>query len=132
MVIHACGKGNLRESNIKNYRQTEFIEDMATAYACADVIVARAGSGTVFEILAKKKPSVLIPLEEQTRGDQMENAQYFTARGLCHTLFERRLNALPQAIENALLDKEMHARLQESGFTSGNAIVLRALQGEYR
>ena len=132
VVIHACGKGNLIESNIKNYRQTEFIEDMATAYACADVIVARAGSGTVFEILAKKKPSVLIPLEGQTRGDQMENAQYFTARGLCHTLFERRLNALPQAIENALLDKEMHARLQESGFTSGNAIVLRALQGEYR
>lgn len=130
VVIHACGKGNVVDSNIPNYRQTEFIEDMGTAYACADVIVARAGSGTVFEILAQKKPSVLIPLEGQTRGDQMENARYFTARGLCHTLFERYLNVLPKAIEDALLDTEMQTRLQESGFNSGTATVLRALQGE--
>ena len=132
VVIHACGKGNVIDSNIQNYHQTEFIEDMATAYACADVIVARAGSGTVFEILAKKKPSILIPLEGQTRGDQMENARYFAQKGLCYTLFERRLNTLPQAIEKVLLDKELLARLQESGFTSGNATVLRALQGERR
>ena len=130
VVIHACGKGNVVDSNIKNYRQIEFIEDMGLAYACTDVVVARAGSGTVFEILALKKPSVLVPLEGQTRGDQMENAQYFTNRGLCHTLFERRLNDLPQAIERALSDTNMLSRLQESGFTSGNATVLQALQGE--
>lgn len=132
VVLHACGKGNVVESNVKNYRQMEFIEDMGTAYACADLIVARAGSGTVFEIVALKKPSLLIPLEGQTRGDQVENARYFSARGLCHVLRQNRLNELPQAIEKASLDGRMQTRLAESGYHSGNATVLRYLLGERR
>ena len=132
VVLHACGKGNVVESNVKNYRQTEFLNDMGTAYACADLVIARAGSGTVFEILALKKPSILIPLESQTRGDQVENARYFSARGLCRVLRQHRLDELPQAVENALIDGRMKTRLAESGYTPGNATVLRYLRSEPR
>lgn len=126
-VLHVCGKGNLQESNLKNYEQTEYVSDMGTAYAAADVVVSRAGAGTVFELLALKKPAVLVPLEGQTRGDQAENAAYFAEKGLCKVLPQAHLNDLPRAIENALSDKEMKARLDESAFTPANALILRTL-----
>ncbi len=130
VIIHVCGKGNLAPTTLKNYYQTEFIEDMGEAYACADLVVARAGSGTVFEIMALRKPAVFIPLEGQTRGDQLENAKYFTDRGLCYTLRQSHLQELPKRIEKVMTDTALHARLAESNYTPGNATVLRALTGK--
>ena len=130
VVLHVCGKGNVVETNIKNYRQYEFVNDMGTLYACADVVVSRAGAGAIFEILALKKPSLLIPLVGQTRGDQAENAAYFEQRGLCHVLPQTRLDELDKAIENVLLDDGLKTRLAERAFRAGNATILRALQGK--
>ncbi|MBR2329680.1 MAG: hypothetical protein IKA40_00375, partial [Clostridia bacterium] len=130
VVLHACGKGNAVESNVKNYRQVEFFEDMGTAYACADLIVARAGSGTVFEIVALKKPSLLVPLAGQTRGDQAENAAYFQSKGLCRVLNQSRLHLLADEIEQTVLDDGLKARLQDSSFTSGNRKILQTLLQE--
>lgn len=127
-VLHICGRGNMVESTLKNYHQFEFIADMGMAYACADLVISRAGAGTVFELLALKKPALLIPLEGQTRGDQMENAAYFQKKGLCHVLQQKELSTLPQAIESALQDEEMQKRLQENPFHSGNACILTELK----
>ncbi len=130
VIIHVCGKGNLAPTTLKNYYQTEFIEDMGGAYACADLVISRAGSGAVFELIALKKPAILIPLEGQTRGDQMENAKYFTDRGLCYTLRQNRLDLLPKTIEKILQDTTLIQRLNESHYASGNATVLSALRSE--
>jgi UDP-N-acetylglucosamine--N-acetylmuramyl-(pentapeptide) pyrophosphoryl-undecaprenol N-acetylglucosamine transferase len=127
-VLHICGKGNLVNSRIQNYVQIEFAEDMGEVYALADVVVCRAGAGTLFELLALKKPALVIPLEGQTRGDQLQNADYFKHRGLCHVLHQNDLKALPQAIERTLLDDGLKARLTQSGFTCGNERILTALQ----
>ncbi|MBQ8295715.1 MAG: UDP-N-acetylglucosamine--N-acetylmuramyl-(pentapeptide) pyrophosphoryl-undecaprenol N-acetylglucosamine transferase [Clostridia bacterium] len=128
VVLHVCGKGNLQRCNVKNYRQFEFISDMGMAYACADLIVSRAGSGTVFEILALKKPSILIPLEGQTRGDQKENAAYFSEKGLCVTLPQAQLEKLPETIADAIENKPLLQRLKDSGYNQGNEIILRELR----
>ncbi len=128
VILHACGKGNVIESNLKNYRQEEFITDMGMAYACADLIISRSGAGTVFEILALKKPAVLIPLEGQTRGDQVENAKYFLDKGLCYVLSQDELELLPKQIEQALADRGLKERLLSSSFTSGNKEILKALR----
>ena len=128
IVLHVCGKGNIQRCNIKNYHQFEFIADMGMAYACADLIISRAGAGTIFEILALKKPSILIPLEGQTRGDQKENAAYFTKKGLCYTLPQSKLELLSQTVECVLSDAELQRRLNASAYTSGNAIILRELK----
>ena len=48
--------------------------EMKNAYAASDVIVARAGSGTIFEISAMGKPSILIPLPEAAQNHQLKNA----------------------------------------------------------
>ena len=127
-VLHICGRGNTVESASANYRQMEFIKDMGMAYACADLVISRAGAGTIFELLALQKPSILIPLEGQTRGDQMENAAYFQKKGLCHVLKQSELSTLPQAIETALQDEEMQKRLQKNSFHSGNDCILTELK----
>ena len=127
-VLHVCGKGNLVENNLKNYRQFEFIADMGTAYACADLVISRAGAGTVFELLALKKPAILVPLEGQTRGDQAENAAYFEAKGLCKVLKQDLLFTLPQAVEEAFADGEMQRRLNESDFHRGNERILQKIR----
>ena len=127
-VLHVCGKGNIVETTFKNYRQFEFIADMGRAYACADLVIARAGAGTVFELLALKKPSILVPLEGQTRGDQAENAAYFEGKGLCRVLKQSLLFTLPHAVKEAFADEKMKARLQENTFQSGNERILSELK----
>ena len=127
VVLHACGKGNLIKSKDKRYLQFEFIEDMGMAYACADGVVSRAGSGTVFEILALKKPALFIPLEGQTRGDQMENAEYFMFKGLCHTLRQDELSALPAAVDLLMQDEKLKMRLDCADFRCGNERILQEI-----
>ncbi len=124
LVLHVCGKGNVLQTTVKNYRQFEFVKDMGGAYALADLVVARAGAGTIFELLALKKPSLLIPLEGATRGDQKENAAYFERRGLCRVLPQSKLDLLPQAIDEAFCDEGLKTRLSECGYGAGNARIL--------
>ena len=96
-VAHLCGKGNLDESlnNVPGYRQFEYMrEEMAHIYAMSDVIVSRAGSNTLCEILALKKPALLIPYPKgASRGDQILNAESFRARGMCHVLMQENMTA---------------------------------------
>jgi len=127
-ILHVCGKGNTVDCNMANYRQFEFIADMGMAYASADLILSRAGAGTVFEILALKKPALFVPLEGQTRGDQLENAAYFHSKGLCRVLRQRHLFRLPEEIEAAFEDVTLKNRLLESNFTSGNDVILREMR----
>ena len=127
-ILHVCGKGNVIDSDVKNYRQFEFISDMGGAYACADGIICRAGAGAVFEVLALKKPTIFIPLEGQTRGDQLENANYFQRKGLCRVLRQSRLSALSEEVNALFSDEELKKRLQESDFTSGNAVIINELE----
>lgn len=71
-VIHQTGKGkDLAELEAigGTYHVLEFIFNMATAYAAADVVVARAGMGTIQELAFLNKPSVLIPIPNNQQED---------------------------------------------------------------
>ena len=123
-VLHVCGKGNLVHATYPRYRQYEFVSDMGTLYAAADLVISRAGAGTVFELLALKKPSILIPLVGATRGDQQQNANYFYRKGLCRILPQAELSKLSQEIDAALSDVEMKTNLLNSNYAQGNARIL--------
>ena len=127
-VLHVCGKDNIIESRVKGYLQFEFIKDMGAAYACADLIISRAGSGTVFEILALKKPAIFVPLEGQTRGDQVENAEYFLKKGLCYVLRQNQLDRLPATIDTAFEDNDLKERLSLTNLGCGNQIILTEIR----
>jgi UDP-N-acetylglucosamine--N-acetylmuramyl-(pentapeptide) pyrophosphoryl-undecaprenol N-acetylglucosamine transferase len=115
---------------LSHYKQFEFIADMGMAYAAADVVVCRSGAGAAFECLALKKPTVFVPLEGQTRGDQWENATYFYKRGLCYLLPQKKLSRLCETVDKALADDGLRERLLTSGYASGTQAVLQAIRRE--
>lgn len=94
-IIHICGKGNVDESLVqKGYRQYEFIKGELPHYlAMTDFVISRAGSNSIFEFLALKKPMLLIPLSrEASRGDQILNANSFVKQGYAIKLEEEELD----------------------------------------
>lgn len=129
-ILHLCGKGNLMENPPVGYIQREFETDMGSAYACCDVVLSRAGSNTVFEILALKKPAVLVPLQRGSRGDQLENAAYFCKRNLCKMLPESELDHLPATLTETLCDGKLKSALGASGIQSGTPAILDLIKTE--
>lgn len=94
-VIHLCGQGNLDESlvGIEGYVQYEYIkQELADLFALADVVVSRAGANAICEILALRKPNLLIPLSAAaSRGDQILNAESFKQQGFSLVLREEEI-----------------------------------------
>lgn len=110
-VLHICGKGNLAAEleGTPGYKQFEYLtEALPDAYACADILLSRAGSNSLSEILALKKPALLIPYHSG-RGDQLLNARSLQERGLAHVMVQSDLNAqsLPPAIDALWEDREL-------------------------
>jgi UDP-N-acetylglucosamine--N-acetylmuramyl-(pentapeptide) pyrophosphoryl-undecaprenol N-acetylglucosamine transferase len=58
---------------LPGYHQVEYVDGMEQAYAAADLLIARAGAGTVCELAAVGLPSVLVPLPIGN-GEQRLNA----------------------------------------------------------
>lgn len=88
-IVHICGSKHTTGLKKDGYREVPFIEDMSLAYGAADLVISRAGSNTVFELLSLKKPTLFIPLSKKaSRGDQILNANYFAALGLCKVMYE--------------------------------------------
>ena len=115
-VLHVCGKGNLDASleNTPGYKQFEYLSDeLPDAFACADIMLSRAGSNSLSELMALCKPALLIPYHSG-RGDQVLNANSLKARGLAHVMPQSELTAesLPPAIDALWADRELlHQRL---------------------
>ncbi len=63
------------DSPPQNIKIHEFIKDMASAYAAADLVVSRSGATTVAEICIAGKPSILVPLPAAANNEQYENAR---------------------------------------------------------
>lgn len=93
-VIHQCGEKNFKEvraeANVttkeplkKYYHLFPFFkeEELKQAYAASDLIVSRAGSGSIFEIAAVGKPAILIPLPRAAQDHQVKNAYAYTKNG---------------------------------------------------
>lgn len=96
-VIHICGKGNLDESliGLQGYVQYEYVDaPLKHLFAAADLVISRAGANSICEILALRKPNILIPLSAAaSRGDQILNAKSFEKQGYSTLLEEESLNS---------------------------------------
>jgi len=101
-LIHQCGEKNYEEVRAeekimitkdleKYYHLFPFLkeEELKKAYAICDLIVSRAGAGTIFEIAALGKPSILIPLSGAAQDHQLKNAYTFAASGATKVLEEK-------------------------------------------
>ena len=95
-VIHLCGKGNLDEqlTGKKGYVQFEYIsKELRDLFALSDLVISRAGANAICELLALKKPNILIPLSKAaSRGDQILNAKSFKKNGFSYVIEEEELS----------------------------------------
>jgi UDP-N-acetylglucosamine--N-acetylmuramyl-(pentapeptide) pyrophosphoryl-undecaprenol N-acetylglucosamine transferase len=66
-----------------------FIADMPSAFAQADLVVCRAGAGTVAELAAAGKPSILVPLPTAADEHQLRNAEAFARAGAAQLILDR-------------------------------------------
>ena len=131
-VIHQCGEKSYATikkevSVIINkelepfYRLYSFLEesDLRQSYAAADLIIGRAGSGTIFEIAASGKPSVLVPLPEAAQNHQLKNAYAYQESGGSMVIEENNfssnffLQKLISLFENPEKLKEMSKKAKE-------------------
>lgn len=94
-IIHLCGKNNLDNNiNKDGYYQLEYAtNELSHLLAVSSLVVSRAGSNSICELLALKKPNLLIPLSKNaSRGDQILNANSFKNQGFSNVLYEEDLS----------------------------------------
>lgn len=107
-VIHQTGNKNqddipeISEKLSGSYRQFPFIyEQMPHVIDYADVVLSRAGANSLWECAVLNKPMVLVPLcGSGTRGDQVDNAEYFEKKGAAIVLKGEYVSS--QGLKNAL------------------------------
>lgn len=134
-VLHLCGKGNLDESlkDLPGYCQKEFLSaEMPDALAVADIVLSRAGSNTLSELLALHKPMLLVPYPlGASRGDQIENAKSYQRQGLAHVLMQEDMT--PETLTQSLLEllsqrQELARTLEAYPVKDGTDAVLELIE----
>lgn len=110
-VVHLCGKDKLDPSvSAEGYKQYEYIrEELKDLLAAADIVVSRAGANAICELLALRKPNVLIPLSKNaSRGDQILNANSFARQGFSAVIEEEDITdeALLTLIRNTFANRQ--------------------------
>ncbi|HQK63558.1 MAG TPA: undecaprenyldiphospho-muramoylpentapeptide beta-N-acetylglucosaminyltransferase [Candidatus Staskawiczbacteria bacterium] len=137
-IVHICGKGNIDESiKFDNYRQFEFIgEQFPNVLAMSQMVVARAGSNSIFEFLFMKKPMILIPLPlKSSRGDQILNAKIFKDKGYCEVINDEDLEnvSLENVIRMIYSNKDHYINnMQDINFSDNAKKVYKFIIKRYR
>ena len=133
-VLHIAGKNNLDPalSDTPGYRQFEYVsEELKDYFALADIMVSRAGANAICEILALRKPNVLIPLSAKaSRGDQILNARSYEKQGYSRVLEEEALSrdTLLAAVRETYADRARYlAAMEAGGSANGVAQVMSVL-----
>ena len=107
-VVHQTGPSDLDNVKIAYQRLgikahvLPFIDDMAGVYAEADFVIGRAGAGTVSEITALGKPSLLIPYPYAANNHQMLNAKVLERHGAAVVIEDK--DATPESMLGALTE----------------------------
>ncbi|UKI54541.1 MAG: UDP-N-acetylglucosamine--N-acetylmuramyl-(pentapeptide) pyrophosphoryl-undecaprenol N-acetylglucosamine transferase [Treponema succinifaciens] len=114
IVVHQTGKKFAQEnpdimsSGDDSYKPYEFIfNEMVSVIQSADIIISRAGANSLWECAVCSKPMILIPLcGAGTRGDQVDNAEYFSSKGAA-IAFDREKMQQKENLLNALSEMKI-------------------------
>jgi UDP-N-acetylglucosamine--N-acetylmuramyl-(pentapeptide) pyrophosphoryl-undecaprenol N-acetylglucosamine transferase len=141
-ILHQSGERNYDEVCIKqkamgcrNYHVRAYIDEMALAYAAADLVVARCGASTVAEVTCVGLPAIFVPYPYAYADHQTYNGKFVARRGAALLIPEKELTAekLVDAITKLMTSPETLAKMREASKSLGkpNAakdIVSLALQ----
>ena len=131
-VWHQTGAGN--EKNVlesyKNFdllgervKVSEFIDDMASAYQWADVVICRAGALTVSELAMAAKPAVFVPLPHAVDDHQTKNAQYLVSQGAAKILAQHEFNGttLAQMLNSLFISDKVIQSMSKAAHDAAHA-----------
>lgn len=126
-IIHQTGKKDwekVKEAYDRSglsARVEPFIHDMADVYAVADLVISRAGAGTLSELAVVRKPSILIPFPFAT-GHQEKNAKAFVDSGAAEMILDRELTGavLAERVGSLLSDPRRLAEMADAAGRRGH------------
>ncbi|HVU75412.1 MAG TPA: UDP-N-acetylglucosamine--N-acetylmuramyl-(pentapeptide) pyrophosphoryl-undecaprenol N-acetylglucosamine transferase [Candidatus Paceibacterota bacterium] len=129
-VIHQTGNENLEEvsgvanlvlkaaPNLERYRPFGLLNALALRMAAgvANLVVARAGSGTIFEVASWGLPAILVPIPEDISHDQTHNAFSYARSGAATVLEQKNLtpHLLSAEIDRIMNDREKMAQMSQA------------------
>ena len=115
ILLSGKGKGIRAPELADGFCSFEYVDqELPHLFALASVVVSRAGANAIFEFLALKKPMLLVPLVQGSRGDQVHNARSFVESGFAKLLLEKDCQGpqggelLYQAIASLIAEKEQY------------------------
>lgn len=133
-IIHQTGEKNFRALEKENYYGVPFFnEELAHIFALSDLVVSRAGAGALWEFAAAGLPSLLIPLESGSRGEQVRNAEVFVEKE-CSLMLrgkidgETFLDTIANIVDNEKKLAGMKAAAAEAGKSDGAALISRIIE----
>jgi len=114
-VTLISGIGKKIDYNHENFEQFQFLsaETLTKKINESDLVISRAGSNSLFEILSAKKPSIIIPLPSVARNHQFLNAKYFEEKKLLKILeqnaetSEKLTNLINKTINNQVITNSL-------------------------
>lgn len=134
-VIHLCGKDKTDASlnHLKGYVQFEYVkEELKDLFALTDIVISRAGANAICELLALRKPNLLIPLSANaSRGDQILNARSFERQGFSIVLEEEELDnkLLLESIQKLYRDRDAYIKaMNNSSQQDSISTILQLIQ----
>lgn len=122
VIRHQAGRGRIEETqeayvSAKLHAQIdEFIDDMAEAYAWADLVICRAGALTVSELAAAGVAAVCVPLPTAADDHQTRNAEWLVHTGAARLMPQAELTSAGLAQQlNDILDRDVLREMAEKG-----------------
>lgn len=131
-VVHLCGKGKMDNLLLSTpgYKQFEYIKsELKDLFAMTDLVISRAGANAICELLALKKPNILIPLPAaSSRGDQILNAKSFETQGFSIVIDEGDLTTelLVEKVQALYADRQ---KVKETMDNSGQMDSIETIMG---
>lgn len=135
-VIHICGKEKIDNLllNVPGYKQFEYVKaELKDLFALADVVISRAGANAICELLALRKPNVLIPLSaKSSRGDQILNARSFESQGFSLVIDEDDLidSILVEKVHEVYFSRQMYMDAMDKSNQLGSIQTIMKLIGD--
>ena len=95
-LVHITGSNDAEAQSLRHphYIQLDFYNNMAALFSRANLVISRAGAGTLIELAITASPSILIPYPFAAEDHQTYNANAFAKAGAAQTYQQRDLNSV--------------------------------------
>lgn len=144
-IIHVAGRENFKETEAesqvvigknleKYYHLIGFLDEekLKHAYKAADLIISRSGSGSIFEIAALGKPSILVPLPSAAADHQAKNAYAYANTGAAMVIEQDNLtpNFFLEKIHLLFLHREALEKMGEEALKFSKPFAAKEIARE--